>query len=338
MIRFILGLVLGAAAVGGYFVSQNFKSVAPSALASPESTAAVAAMMETISPHFSTMVTGDVAEQRAMLDEYLYGPFIEEARELYPVHEEPLEINGVYTEVFTPRAGIPPENTERVLINLHGGGFTFGARTEGQLESIPVASVAQMKVISVDYRQGPEHKFPAASEDVAKVYKELLKTHQPGQIGIFGCSAGGLLTAQSVAWFQAHDIPQPGAVGVFCSGAGEFMVGDSIPISTVLNTTLGDDDSMPYFEGASWDDPLVAPVNHPAVMAAFPPTLVISSTRDMALSSALAAHQRLISAGVESELHIYEGLMHYFFMATDVPESRQVFELTARFFDRHLAH
>ncbi len=93
---------------------------------------------------------------------------------------------------------------------------------------------------------------------------------------------------------------------------------------------------MPYFAGASWDDPLVAPVNHPSVLAAFPPTLVISSTRDMALSSALIAHQRLLSAGVESELHIYEGLMHYFFMATGVPESKQVFELTARFFDRHL--
>jgi monoterpene epsilon-lactone hydrolase len=336
MKKFLLGLVIGAGAVGGYYFAQGLKPAPASALASPESTQAVATMMERLEPHMSTFLTGDVPELREILDKYLYQPFIEEARELYPVNEEVLEINGVYTEVFTPQSGVPTENAGRVLINLHGGGFTFGARTEGRLESIPVASVAKMKVISVDYRQGPEHKFPAASEDVAAVYIELLKTHLPGQIGIFGCSAGGLLTAQSVAWFQAHNIPQPGAVGIFCAGAGEFMVGDSIPISKALNTSLGDG-NMPYFEGASWNDPLVAPVNHRDVMAAFPPTLVISSTRDMALSSALTTHQRLISAGVESELHIYEGLMHYFFMATDVPESRQVFDITARFFDRHLA-
>ncbi len=337
MIRFLLGLVLGSMIVGVYFVSQSYKTAPPSALASPESTAAAKAMMERLTPHLSIFVTGDVAEQRAMLDEHLYQPFIDEARQLYAVHEEALEIDGVYTEIFTPLSGIPPENAGRVLINLHGGGFTFGARTEGQLESIPVASVARMKVISIDYRQGPEHSFPAASEDVAIVYKHLLETHQAEQIGIFGCSAGGLLTAQTVAWFQAHDIPQPGAVGIFCSGAGEFMVGDAIPISEVLRTSLGDDEGIAYFEDSSWDDPLVAPINHPEIMAAFPPTLVISSTRDMALSSALATHQRLISAGIDSELHVYEGLMHYFFMATGLPESRQVFELTARFFDRHLA-
>ena len=96
-----------------------------------------------------------------------------------------LDIEGIYTEVFEPVGGVPQRNAGRVLINLHGGGFTVGARTEGQLESIPVAHVAGMKVISVDYRQGPEHRFPAASEDVATVYRHLLKTHEPAQKEVY---------------------------------------------------------------------------------------------------------------------------------------------------------
>jgi carboxylesterase type B len=102
-------------------------------------------------------------------------------------------------------------NRGRVLINLHGGAFLWGAHSGGLVESIPVASVGKLKVISVDYRQGPEATFPAASEDVAAVYTALLKRYEPQNIGIYGCSAGGVLTAQSVAWIAAHGLPRPGA-------------------------------------------------------------------------------------------------------------------------------
>jgi acetyl esterase/lipase len=55
------------------------------------------------------------------------------------------------------------------------------------------------------------------------------------------------------------------------------------------------------------------------------------------LSSAIVTHQRLVGAGVEAELHVYEGLPHYFFADTGLPESRHAFDVMARFFARHLA-
>jgi acetyl esterase/lipase len=283
MIRLLLAFIAGIALMAGIGVVQKFTDdIPPSELASPESTAAVAAQMERLGPHMVKLATGDVDDMRSVLDEHFYQPKIDRAREIYPVIESVREIDGVYTEVFEPSGGIPPKNAQRVLINLHGGGFTMGARTEGRLESIPVASVAGMKVISVDYRQGPEHRFPAASEDVAKVYRQLLRDHKPDQIGIFGCSAGGLLTAQSIAWFDVHDLPLPGAIGIFCAGAGQFFVGDSVHIDKVLRTSLGGDSEIAYFEDADWADPLVAPINHPSLLGRFPPSLVITSTRDMA--------------------------------------------------------
>ena len=66
----------------------------------------------------------------------------------------------------------------------------------GMIESIPLAALAQVEIVSITYRQAPETTFPAASEDVAAVYRELLKTHRPEDIAIFGCSAGGLLAAE----------------------------------------------------------------------------------------------------------------------------------------------
>ena len=63
-----------------------------------------------------------------------------------------------------------------------------------------------MRVISIDYRLAPQAKFPEATEDVAAVYREVLKSTPARYIGIFGCSAGGLLTAQSLAWFQRQHL------------------------------------------------------------------------------------------------------------------------------------
>ncbi|MBW2495939.1 MAG: alpha/beta hydrolase fold domain-containing protein [Deltaproteobacteria bacterium] len=337
MKRLLVGALLGGALVAGGFVLRDFLDrPGPSELASPEAAAARKATLRRIRPAMLDLLSSDVERQRKALDEHFYGPKIEEARRLYAVVERPLEIEGIYTEVFEPEGGIPERNADRLLINLHGGAFSVGARTEGRLESIPVAAVAGMRVVSVDYRQGPEHRFPAASEDVATVYRHFLEQYPPGNIGIFGCSAGGMLTGQATAWLDAQGLPRPGAIGIFCAGAGRFGVGDAAVISETFGSRLGGGE-IAYFEDADWQDPLVAPIEDAELLSRFPPTLIITSTRDGALSSALMTHQRLVAAGAETRLHVYEGLDHYFFADTGLPESLHVFDVIARFFDTHLA-
>jgi epsilon-lactone hydrolase len=84
------------------------------------------------------------------------------------------------------------------------------------------------------------------------------------------------------------------------------------------------------------DDPLVAPANSPDVLAKFPPTLLITATRDFAMSGALNTDVLLTKAGVDSELHVWDGLFHGFFYNADVPESKEAFNIMISFFDRHL--
>lgn len=337
--QLFVGLAIGiAVSLGATALWQRFAPPLPqSTFISDEARTAAIEGPRALLPHLGELVSSDVDVQREALDRYYFAPRIEQARKSHAVAIEPLVVGGVYTEVITPAGGIPERNAGRVLINLHGGGFSVGARANGQLESIPVASVAGMKVVSVDYRQGPEHRFPAASEDVATVYRALLETHRAENIGIFGCSAGGMLTAQAVAWFQRHDLPRPGAIGIFCAGAGGTGEGDSRLIVEALRPSgPRGSGSIAYFEGADMRDPLVAPVFTPAVLAEFPPTLVIAGTRDMALSAALYTHTALVDADVESDLHVWEGLGHYFFADTELPESKQAFAVMAKFFDEHL--
>jgi acetyl esterase/lipase len=261
---------------------------------------------------------------------------------LYPVKTHRETIAGVGTDIVEPAQGISAQNRDRVLINLHGGAFLWGAHSGALVEAIPIASLGRIKVISVDYRQGPEHVFPAASEDVEAVYRELLKHYKPTSIGIYGCSAGGVLTGEAVARLIERKLPVPGAIGTFCGSVAE-MSGDSVYVAPLLNGTsipehplrLGD---LPYFKGASANDPLVFPGQSPEILAHFPPTLLITGTRDMAMSSVVRSQTLLDRAGAATELHVWEGMWHSFFSDPELPESREAYGAIVRFFDRQLGH
>ena len=253
-----------------------------------------------------------------------------------------IRLRGCMFTTNMPKSGVAARNRRRVLINLHGGGFSGCWPGCAELESIPLASMMGIRVVSVDYREGPTYKFPAASEDVAKVYQALLKEYKPASIGIYGCSAGGMLTAMSLAWFQAHGLPRPGAAGIYCASAGSFG-GDATyiayPLGEARIPAAGPSQSrLGYLSETKTDDPLVSPAVSPTVLAKFPPTLLITGTRDFAMSGAINTDSLLTKAGVDSELHVWDGLFHGFFYNADVPESKEAFEVMVKFFDRHLGH
>ncbi|MDB4309016.1 alpha/beta hydrolase [Porticoccaceae bacterium] len=254
----------------------------------------------------------------------------------YAVKMSPKTIGGVYTEIFTPSEGIREGNRGKVLINVHGGGFQYGSRSTSHLESIPIAAVGQIKVISIDYRMAPEYQFPAASEDVEKVYRELLKEYSAENIGLYGCSAGGMLTAQSVAWFLDKGLPLPAAVGMFCAAAANPWEGDSHFMGRAM---VGDSDSFetnPYIKDASPKNSLVIPMVSQEIMKNFPPSLLISGTRDFTLGSIVKTHTDLNKLGVEADLFIWEGLSHAFHFNSEIPESREAYDVIVEFFDSHL--
>ena len=260
----------------------------------------------------------------------------------YDVVMTPKTIDGVYTEIFVPKEGVARKNKNRVLINLHGGGYSEGSRRNSHVESIPIAAVGKIKVISVDYRLGPEHKHPAGIEDVIAVYKSLLSAYQPEDIGIYGCSAGGGLTAQSVAWLLDKKLPLPGAVGIFCAGASTDLDGTKTRIfgsdSLRLWSEFGDTPKMSYFSDVDFSSPLVSPGGYDEIMKQFPPSLLISSTRDYMLSGVVFTHSQLTRLGVEADLHVWEGLSHGFFYVPGLQESREVYDVIVNFFDKHLGY
>jgi monoterpene epsilon-lactone hydrolase len=314
----------------------------PSMLASPES-AAMLRMRAGMAAGPAVPPSATIEAARARVEKDV-APQVQRALERYPIDIVEQTIAGVPVRVITPKGRAP--DPQRVLINLHGGAFMICAVGCAIVESAPIAALGGYKVISVNYRQGPEAVFPAASEDVAAVYKALLATYRAGRIGIYGCSAGGALAAQTAAWLPAHGLPQAGAIGVFAAGGLREPPGDSAYFAGYVDAAFPPPPSpgvMPkllpfrsYFEGADPKDPMVAPAYHPDVLAKFPPTLLITATRAPDLSPAAFTHSQLVKAGVPGDLIVADGLGHCYIYMSQLPEAQDAYRIIVDFFRKHL--
>lgn len=309
----------------------------PSDQLSEEAKAVVLRMRAARSPDFK----GDLAKQRAFYQKY-NDDRLAEMRRHFRTSEARASLGGVTVDIVTPGTGIRPRNADRVLINVHGGAFMWGSGSGALVEAIPIAATAGIKVVTVDYRLTPEHRYPAASEDVTAVYRALLKQYRPGNIGIYGCSAGGVITAQSVAWIRKQGLPRPGAIGTFCGTAAAFSGDSPYLAAPIAEGTAPPPGPLPrllptaYMAGIAGDDAAAYPLLSAAETAQFPPTLLLAGSRDFAASALTLAHRRLTQAGVPSQLFLFDGLPHAFFVWPDMPESMEAYRIIARFFDQHL--
>lgn len=262
-----------------------------------------------------------------------------EARRLYPVNLEETSIAGVRTDIITPLA-TPDANRGRVLINLHGGGFVSDSGS--LIEGVPIANLAKIKVVSVYYRLAPESPFPAAVDDVVAVYRELLKTYDPRAIGIFGTSAGGILTCQVAVRLKQLGLPLPAALGAFSVLTDFSRPSDSRQIFALdglsgelqpLDPKRAPDDPYPGATGRK--DPVLSPLF--ADLRGMPPTLLVTSTRDLLLSDTALFHRALLGAGNDAQLVVFEALPHAFWYHFQLPETKECLALMAKFFDQKLA-
>ncbi|WP_340589043.1 alpha/beta hydrolase [Erythrobacter alti] len=291
------------------------------------------------------MTTGqdpEIGARRATLARMLQ-PRVDLIQQMYPARVEEAVIAGVPVRIITPAEG--EFDPGRVLINLHGGAFNVCWESCSLIESIPIAVMGGYRVISVNYRMAPEHRHPAGVEDAAAVFGSLLEDYDPDSIGVFGCSAGGALTAQLAAYLPTNDMPQMGAAGIFGAGGVRFQSGDSAYIAANIDGSfpgpdvdgqLAQDLTLGYFDGADYADPIISPALHPEVIASFPPTLITTGTRAMDLSPAIVTNSALLAQNVNSTLIVGEAMGHCYQYNPALPESREAYAATVRHFRQNL--
>jgi len=207
------------------------------------------------------------------------------------------------------------------LVYIHGGGFVVGSLDLYDADARRIAAEVGALVLSVDYRLAPEHPFPAGLEDC---YATLvwLTDHaaelgvDPDRIAVGGESAGGGLTG-GVA-LLARDRGGPRLCLQFL---GIPELDDRLEIESMR--TLVDSPITTFPNGEySWDAYLgvgvrgtdqVSPYAAPARatdLSGLPPALVTAYEFDALRDEGIAYAQRLLAAGVPTELHVYPGAFH----------------------------
>ena len=229
----------------------------------------------------------------------------------------------------------PGTDAGRVLLFLHGGGYELGSvRSDGELAA-RLGRASGMRVLFPEYRLAPEHRFPAAIDDVLAAWRWL----RAGQnltatsMAVAGDSAGGgLAVALLVAARDAGQaLPAAAAlmsptVDLTSSGASMTERADQDPVSTpaMLAQFAAD-----YLAGADPKTPLASPLF--ASLAGLPPLLIQVGTADLLLSDSERLAAAAAQAGVDVTLQIGQGLPHVYQLLLGTPEAAQATEQIGKF-------
>lgn len=263
---------------------------------------------------------------------------VEMAKKLNITVEEKV-LNGIPVRYLRP-VEVPDVFSHAIFFHIHGGGYVCFDGESGITEGIFHAAFLKIPTISVDYRLPPDHPYPAALDDVIAAYKGLLELYPHYKIVIGGGSAGGGLTMAAILKMKELKLRLPDAVFLGSPWADLTKTGDSYYINEGIDRVLVTYDGFLeaaaklYANGLDLRNQYLSPVY--GDLSGFPPTFLVTGTRDLCLSNTVRVHRRLRDAGVEADLVVMEGMSHAdYFILPDAPESRSIYKDLGNFLKMH---
>jgi epsilon-lactone hydrolase len=222
----------------------------------------------------------------------------------------------------------PDCDNSRVVLYLHGGGYTIGS-IEGYRDICArISDGAGTAVLSVGYRLAPEHRFPAAVEDAVTAYR-WLKTNGTAadRIVVAGDSAGGGLAISTMIALRDSGSHLPAAAVCISPLTDLAHTGASVhekAYADPIVTPEGSHACAVHYLGDEGDliDPLASPLY--AALHSLPPVLIQCGTAEVLLDDSLRLARRIRDAGGIVDLDVWPEMIHTFaFFASRVPESRR---------------
>ena len=234
---------------------------------------------------------------------------------------------NIHLRIYTPKTG---RSSYPVIVYYRGGGWiitnldTYGPSADA------MATMADAIVVSVDYRQGPEFKYPTAHNDCFAAYEWVLKNAasikgNPAKIAVMGESAGGNLATAVSMMARDKKIKMPlhqvlvYPIAGYDFSTASYMQNDS---TAPLNAA-----GMKWFfsnylnSPADGSKPWISLVT--ANVKGLPGTTIISAEYDPLATEGKTLADKLIAAGVTTNYKLFNGTTHEFFgMADVIPQAK----------------
>lgn len=245
----------------------------------------------------------------------------------------PVQGGQIHVRVYKPK-----NMTEASpgIVYYHGGGWVIATINTYDASARALAEQTGAVVVSVEYRKGPEFKYPTAHNDSYAAYLWVIQNAatlniNPGKIAVAGESAGGNLAA---------------AVSIMARDNGAPLPIHQLLVYPIANNDINTPSYNLYASAKPLDKPLMqwffnnylnAPADGDspwislvdvANVTGLPAATVINAEIDPLQSEGQAYAAKLKAAGIAVTARVYEGVTHEFFgMATVVPQAREAQKL-----------
>jgi len=252
-----------------------------------------------------------------------------------PAHAEDVDAGGVSARWIDA----PNARRDRILIYFHGGGFTMGSVVSHRDLMARLSAAGGCRVLGVDYRLAPEHRFPAAFDDALTVIQWVARQgYAVERTALAGDSAGGGLVAAALLALRDVGERLP-AAGVLLSAwtdleataasyetrANADPIHQRKMIRRVARQYLG--------KPMGTRDTRASPLH--AELAGLPPLLLQVGDRETVLDDSVLFAEKARAAGVSAELEVWDGMIHVFQQFPELlPEARQAIERIGVFLNR----
>ncbi len=235
--------------------------------------------------------------------------------------------------IYTPKGPGPFP----VALYIHGGGWVIADLDTYDASPRALANLTNAVVVSTHYRQAPEHKFPAAHQDVFAAYKWILANAKSlkgdsKRVAVVGESAGGNLAASISIMARDSGVQAPVHQVLVYPIAGYDLNTPSYQENAAakpLNKAM-----MAWFfeqylnSPADGKNPLIDLIH--ADLEGLPPATIINAQIDPLRSDGEMLADALKNAGVAAEQKTYEGVTHEFFgMGAVVDQAKEAEQMAA---------
>lgn len=253
------------------------------------------------------------------------------------IASEKVSVAGVDGEWIAP----PQAARDKAILYFHGGGFRVGSVASHRDLIARIAVASECRVLAIDYRLAPEHRFPAALDDALGAYTYLLEQQfKPSDVAFAGDSAGGNLALSTMLALRDRGLPLPAAAAVMSPWTDLAATGQSYGTRAAADPIHQRPMILALarnYLGAETDptNPLASPLY--AGLHGLPPLLIQVGDRETVLDDSVMFADRARAAGVDVDLQVWNQMIHVFQMfGEELSEAREATSAIGKFLSQHL--
>jgi acetyl esterase/lipase len=222
-----------------------------------------------------------------------------------------------------------------MVFSIHGGAYVLrGGSSNLELDAITNAQRFGLPALSIDYRQLPDWPQPVPLQDVERAWLAAQKRYPQQGWLVSGVSSGGALACSLIQKQRASGGVLPVGLALVSPLIDLTLSGDSLQTHRGLDRDILQADGLLqgavnlYLHGADPHQPELSPLF--GSFDGFPPSLIISGSRDLLMSDAIRLNQALLQAAVPCQLQVFEAMSHLMIWEP-IPEQEQAVAMLQRF-------